>query len=128
LAAVRTWHNFLTYQEKWLPIPHKKQEPPLACINFWTDSAGFTDNSSWHSDRGCGVYGSYIDESTILGYQLWWPKTFIMEVRDNSNKRFGNKTTTPEMIAILLPLLLIPSRLRNATSVSLQTTWLAFSG
>jgi hypothetical protein len=128
LEDLRIWHNFLTYQDKWLPTPHEKQEPPLACINFWTDAAGFTDNSSRQSDRGCGVYSSDIDENTILGYQPWWPKKFIMEVRDNSNKCFGNKTTTLEMITILLPLLLIPFRLRNATSVSLQTTWLAFSG
>jgi hypothetical protein len=105
--------NFLTCQERWIPILNEKSEPPLACLNFWMDAAGFSDNSLWSSDIGCWVYGSDIYENTILGYQLWWPKNFITEAKDYSNKRFGNKTTTLEMIALLLPLLLIPSKLQN---------------
>jgi hypothetical protein len=45
---------------------------------------------------------------------MWWPKEFIISVTDNKGKRFGNKTTTLEMIALLLPLLLIPEKLRNS--------------
>jgi hypothetical protein len=33
--------------------------------------------------------------------------------RDNKGKRFGNKTTTLEIIALILPLLLIPEKLKN---------------
>ncbi len=63
LDDLRIWKNLLTSQEKWLPIPHEKQEPPLACLNFWTDAAGFPDNGIWTSDISCGVYGSNIDET-----------------------------------------------------------------
>jgi hypothetical protein len=45
---------------------------------------------------------------------MWWPKTFITTSRDIKGKRFGNKTTTLEMIGILLPLLLIPRKLKNS--------------
>jgi hypothetical protein len=37
-----------------------------------------------------------------------------MSATDNKGKRFGNKTTTLEMFALLLPLLLIPEKLRNS--------------
>jgi hypothetical protein len=61
IEDLRIWQNFLTCQEKWIPIPHEKQEPPLACVNFWTDAAGFADNGVWTSDIGCGVYSSDIN-------------------------------------------------------------------
>jgi hypothetical protein len=44
---------------------------------------------------------------------MWWPKEFITEETDNKGKRFGSKTTTLEMIALLLPLLLVPEKLKN---------------
>jgi hypothetical protein len=53
------------------------------------------------------------NNNTILGYQLWWPKEFITEKRDNRGVRFGNKTSTLEVIGILLPFVLIPDRLKN---------------
>jgi hypothetical protein len=113
LDDLKVWNNFLQIPEFWLPIPHEKHEPPIACLNFWTNAAGFPDNAIWTSNIGCGVYGSNINGDTILGFQLWWPKNFISKNQDNLNKRFGNKTTTLEMIAILLPFILIPSKLRN---------------
>jgi hypothetical protein len=60
---------------------------------------------------GCGVIGSNMDGDTILGFQSWWDRFFIMKAVDSNGKRFGNKTGTLEMMALLLPLLLIPNRL-----------------
>ncbi len=91
-----------------------KDNPPLATISFTTDAAGFSENNKWTSNIGCGVIGTDMNEDTILGFQMWWPKEFIMSATDNKGKRFGNKTTTLEMIALLLPLLLIPEKLRNS--------------
>ncbi len=113
LDDLKVWDNFIQHSEFWLPIPHEKHEPPIACLNFWTDAAGFPDNAIWTTNIGCEVYGSDINGETILAYQLWWPKNFITKNKDNQDKRFGNKTTTLEMIAILLPFILIPSKLRN---------------
>jgi hypothetical protein len=55
-----------------------------------------------------------MNKDTILGFQMWWPKEFKMSATDNKGKQFGNKTTILEMIALLLPLLLIPEKLRNS--------------
>jgi hypothetical protein len=77
LDDLKVWNNFLQIPEFWLPIPHEKHEPPISCLNFWTDAAGFPDNAIWTSNIGCGVNGSNINGDTILGFQLWWPKNFI---------------------------------------------------
>ncbi len=53
------------------------------------------------------------NHETKLAFQLWWPKKFITEERDDKGTRFGDKTATLEQIAILLPLLLIPECLFN---------------
>jgi hypothetical protein len=107
------WWNFLNHQERWVPIPREVTAPPLASVNFWSDAAGFPDNAVWTSEIGCGVVGTTTDGDTILGYQLWWNKHFITEAKDKNGKRFGNKTSTLEMIALLLPILTIPDQLRN---------------
>jgi hypothetical protein len=31
---LRVWRNFLSSKEQWLPIPHEKHDPPIACLNF----------------------------------------------------------------------------------------------
>jgi hypothetical protein len=64
-------------------------------------------------DLGCGVIGSNVDGDTILGFQSWWDKFFITKAVDSNGKRFRNKRGTLEMLALLLPLLLIPDRLTN---------------
>jgi hypothetical protein len=48
-----------------------------------------------------------------LEYQTWWPEDFIKNKTDNKGNRCGNKTTTLEMFAIILPFLLIPEKLMN---------------
>jgi hypothetical protein len=119
---LEVWLNFLTHNDPWIPIPREPIDPPLATINFWSDAAGFPNNASWTSDIGYGVIGTNTESDTILGYQSWWNKWFITQATDNKQKRFGNKTATLEMLALLLPLLLIPEKSRKATSASSQTT------
>jgi hypothetical protein len=108
------WLNFVNHQEKWIPIPHEISAPPLATINFWSDAAGFPDNAIWTSDLGCGAIGTSVEGETILGFQLWWDRPFITKAVDPLGKRFGNKTSTLEMIALMIPLLTIPDKLANS--------------
>jgi hypothetical protein len=118
---LQVWRNFLNHPTKWIPICPVKDDPSLATISFTTDAAGFSGNI------GCGVLGTDMNEDTILGFQMWWPKEFITLATDNKGKRFGNKTTTLEMIALLLPLLLIPENLKN-THIRLFTDNQCLSG
>jgi hypothetical protein len=91
----------------------REDGPPVATLSFTSDAAGCPDNSVWTSEIGCGVVGLDANDNTILGYQLWWPKDFITVKRDNKGVRFGNKTSTLEIIGILLPFILIPEKLKN---------------
>jgi hypothetical protein len=110
---LQVWVNMLSHPTKWIPIHPEKIDPPLATIKLFSEAAGMADNSHWSNNIGCGVIGLDPDNNTLLGFQMWWPKEFITTARYIKGKRFGNKTTTLEMIGILLPLLLIPEKLRN---------------
>jgi hypothetical protein len=107
---LKIWQNFIWQPSPWIPICPEKTAPPIATLKFVSDAAGLADNSKW---SGCGVIGVDVENNTILGYQMWWPKEFISSERENKGKHFGNKTTTLEMIALILPLILIPESLRN---------------
>jgi hypothetical protein len=113
LQELNVWRNFLLDSEKWYPICNPLNHPPICTKNFFTDAAGLPRNSEWKGNIGCGVVG--VDESsdTILAFQLWWPKEFVTSKKDNKGCRFGEKTSTLEQIAILLPFLLIPESLSN---------------
>jgi hypothetical protein len=110
---LRVWKNLLSHLCQWIPICPEKTDPPLATYTFTSDAAGFADNSTWRDVIGCGVIGVNADDDTVFGYQTWWPKKFITSAKDNKGKRFGNKTATLEMIAIILPFLLIPEKLHG---------------
>jgi hypothetical protein len=110
---LKVWKNFLSHPCQWIPICPETTEPPLATYMFTSDAAGFADNSKWKDDIGIGAIGENAAGDTIFGYQAWWPKDFITITTDNKGKRFGNKTPTLEMIAILLPFLLIPEKLHG---------------
>jgi hypothetical protein len=110
---LRVWKNFLSHPCQWIPICPEKTDPPLATYTFTSDAAGFANNSTWRDKIGYGVIGVNANDDTVFGYQAWWPKDFITSAKDNKGKRFGNKTATLEMIAILLPFLLIPERLHG---------------
>jgi hypothetical protein len=113
LDDIRIWTNRLSHPSQWNPICPEKSEPPLTCYSFSSDATGFADNSIWTGQIGCGVLGLDEENQTILGYQTWWPEDFIKNKTDNKGSRFGNKTTTLEMVAIMLPFLLIPEKLMN---------------
>jgi hypothetical protein len=110
---LKVWKNLLSHPCQWIPICPETTEPPLATYTFTSDAAGFADNRKWKGDIGFGAIGENAEGDTIFGYQAWWPKEFITTTSDNKGKRFGNKTATLEMIAILLPLLLIPEKLHG---------------
>jgi hypothetical protein len=110
---LKVWKNFLLDEHPWFPICHPQHPPPLCTKVFFTDAAGFSAKTSWTGNIGCGVVGISEEADTILAYQLWWPKPFITKERDRKGSRFGNKTSTLEQIAILLPFLLIPEKLFN---------------
>jgi len=101
------WINFLQDPEVWYPIAPRPMHPPLCRMEFTSDAAGFSADSECKSKIGVGCIG--LDESgcVIFGTQVFWPETF-KKALDCKGKSFGNKTTTLEMIGLILPFLLCP--------------------
>jgi hypothetical protein len=91
LDDLKVWNNFLLTPEFWLPIPHEKHEPPIACLNLWTDAAGFPDNGIWTPNIGCGVYGSTSTETPYSASSSGGQKTSSRKARTTSTNVLGTK-------------------------------------
>ncbi len=111
LQELNVWKNFLLDENTWWPICRPQQTPPICTKTFFTDAAGLPRNTTWKDDIGCGVVGLSEVGDTILAYQVWWPKKFISISVDNKNCRYGEKSSTLEIIAIVIPFCLIPEQL-----------------
>jgi hypothetical protein len=108
LQELVVWKNFLLDDRQFWPICRPQQAPPICTKVFYSDAAGLPRNTIWKDNIGCGVVGVDEVSDTILAFQFWWPKQFISIARDSKNCRFREKSSTLEMIALVLPLVLIP--------------------
>ena len=110
---LKIWLNFLTDTDVWVPIAHKYCSPPIGCISFCSDAAGWAKNLKSDQNVGCGSIGFDYSGKIIFAHQLVWPSEIIKLATDKSEKRIGDKTTTLEMMGVVLPFLLIPKELVN---------------
>ena len=118
IVDLQVWTGFIRDTATGIPLPHPDHPPPMCTKTFTSDAAGLPKNSKWESNIGCGVIG--VDEigDTMFVTQLWWPKDFITHHKDSKGCAFGNKTTTLELVGVLLPFLTIPNLLKNQHIVS----------
>ncbi len=107
------WSNFLSDIDPWLPIPHPREDPPLCTKTIVSDSAGFACSSKWDGEIRCGIIGLDEQGDTLIAHQIFWPRDFIEKKKDGKGAKFGDKTSTLEVIGVILPFLLIPEKLRN---------------
>ncbi len=110
---LKVWKNWLTSGLKWLPIPPVDTNPPLCYIEFVLDAAGLADTADIRTKPGCGNVGFCESGKIIFANQFFWPAKFIQEAKDEKEVRFGDKTTTLEMIGLIMPLLLVPDLMVN---------------
>ena len=106
------WAGMLSDTSFKLPIPHEPCHSPAYCKEFVSDAAG---NPSGLPGSGAGVGGVGFDEEgvVILAFQHIWSENLVCVLEDEKGVRFGHKTTTLEMLGLLIPFLLIPERLLN---------------
>jgi hypothetical protein len=107
------WAGYLLSEFKWLPICPLYTAPPRVCKEFVSDAAGLASTANFGSGPGCGNVGFAEDGAIIFAYQFTWPEQFIRFYTDEKGVRFGDKTTTLEVIGLLMPLLLVPELLMN---------------
>jgi hypothetical protein len=106
------WLGFLTEVELWKPIPHRPMAPPIRCLSFSSDAAGFAKWSRKDEKVGVGCVGFGLDGELIFAMQMFWPKE-LKECRDRKGGSFGDKTLLLEFIGLLLPFLTVPQQLAN---------------
>ncbi len=110
---LKVWKNWLTGDLKWLPIPPVDANPPLCYKEFVSDAAGLAATADIRTRLGCRNVGFCESGKIIFANQFFWPTKFIQEAKDEKEVRFGHKTTTLEMIGLIMPLLLVPELLVN---------------
>ena len=114
-ADLWVWAGMLTQSDR-LPIPFSSPDPPLRYIHLTSDAAGVPEGEE---NEGAGVGGIGLDEEgiPICCFQEFWGESMITEGRDSKGARFGSKTSTLEMVGLVIPFLIIPDKLKNKTVV-----------
>jgi hypothetical protein len=107
------WAGFLQSDFKWLPIPREMDSPPLRCKEFVSDAAGLAESADPLSGPGCGNVAFCEFGTVIYANRLQWPDNFIRNATDEKGVRYRDKTTTLEMIGLLLPFLTVPELLKK---------------
>ena len=96
-----------------LPIAREPQAPPVYRKEFSSDAAGPAANQSDAGGPGVASIGLSEEGELCFAFKHTWSSNMISFEKDSKGKRFGDKSTTLELVGILLPLVLIPNQLRR---------------
>jgi hypothetical protein len=105
------WAGFLLDTEKWNPISPRPAAPTIKRLEFTSDPAGAGNTGSGRI--GCGNVGLNSRGEIFFATQIFWDRENFLEKSDGKGSRLKNKTTTLEMVGVLLPFLLIPGKLQS---------------
>lgn len=106
------WAACAADSTKGLPVPKEPQPPPPFCKVFVSDAAGVPNVNNFVKDAGVGGLAFNEDGDIILTFQFIWPKEFFI-FHDKKGAIMGNKTTSLELLGILIPFLLCPEQMIN---------------
>ena len=104
------WLHILKDLKHHFPLPTEEKYHPSSVLCFATDAAGgqgVKKNAALLVGIGAvGFVFPYQDDLSDMFYfgQVFWPGDFIVNVRDDVNRLFGNKTTLLETIGLFVPL------------------------
>jgi hypothetical protein len=112
-SELQVWSSYLSSRLIWLPIGRFDCQPPLVCKEFVSDAAGLAETADFRSKPGCGNVGFAENGTIIFANQFIWPEKFIVKACDDRGTRYGDKTTTLEIIGVIIPLLLVPEQFIN---------------
>jgi len=110
--------RIVQYSGERLPIAARRGDPPLNHLVFTSDAAGAKFSrvggericSNLPGDRGVCSIGH--NGSTLFYYcRLSWPQYLLDDATDSKGAYYGSKTTTLELVGLLLPYLTIPGSL-----------------
>ncbi len=100
-----------------LPIPSRPMAAPLSTLDFYSDAAGAKYNLQGgrvvidhQKDRGVCVFGGDSPSSVWICSKVSWPMLFLSS-KDDKGTEYGRKSTTLELIGMLLPFIAFPERI-----------------
>lgn len=110
---LKFWWALISDEIRSLPICPRPSQPPICHKTFTSDAAGMPEDSLYKMRVGVGVLG--LDEcgSITCAYQWLWDRETILSCKDDKGIRLGDKSTTLEMLGVLLPLVICPELLSN---------------
>jgi hypothetical protein len=111
------WAGFLSSDFRWLPINKEYHAPPIRAKEFVSDAAGLSDIADAWKKPGCGCVGFVEDRTIVFANQFEWPEEFIKNAVNEKGVRYGDKTTTLEMLGLLMPILLAPELFKKTNVV-----------
>lgn len=111
---LRIWYRFLKDIRFSLPIAKIIVNPPLRHKVFTTDAAGWNEMTG---KVGVGCVGLNEQGELIFANQTMWDSERTNTFVDVNGKRLGSKTTTLELVGIIVPFLLCPEMMKNQVVV-----------
>jgi hypothetical protein len=95
-----------------LPIPKEPTLPSINHFSFVSDAAGVPDLNNFKKDAGVGGVGFDKDGAIISAFQFIWEKEFF-EFVDEKGAKMGSKTTSLEILGVLINILLNCKTIKN---------------
>ena len=107
--------HIVSFARKGMPIASRPGSFPIYALHFMSHASGSNFamkngsriNLNTVNDRGVcslGMDGNTVKTCCIIK----WPLRFLNDATDSKGAHFGSKTTTLEMVGLLLPLLTVP--------------------
>jgi len=115
-ADLRVWAAVVTATVVPLPIPSRPLPPSYSALQFVSDAAGARFVKVKRKRIPCetpdvrGAASIGISESGKIWFccRVTWPTHLLLHARDELGKAYGCKSTTLEMVGVMLPLLTVP--------------------
>lgn len=106
ITCLYNWLRILKSTQEGLPLGRARNlGHPVPILCYTTDAAGIKKNASMKFNIGAaGVRTSFPAETMTWYVRSLWPKDFITLSHDEKGSYIGAKSTTLEMLGILLPL------------------------
>jgi len=104
------WSACITDSANGLPLQKEPMPPPVSCKLLVSDAAGTPDTSKFVKDAGVGGIMFNEDGEIIHAFQKIWDKKFF-EFQDSKGAIMGRKTTSLELMGLLLHIVSCPEKL-----------------
>jgi hypothetical protein len=112
ISELKVWAACMIDNKLGFPIPARPSEPPVFSNIFVSDAAGVPNVEKFAGNEGVGGIGFDYEGHIISAYQYFWSEKLI-QYHDAKGASMGAKTTSLEILGILLHLVYFPNLFTN---------------